>query len=311
MSAPSAATAGSSAGGASGRYTGWEGYGAALAGVLIFSMTLPMSRVAVAEFDPLLVGLGRALVAAVPAGLLLWLTRSRPPRGKERYGIVLAALGVVVGWPVASTIAMQSVPAAHGAVFNGLLPLCTAAFAALGSGERPPRQFWIWALAGAALVAAFALREGGGVLQAADLWLMVAVALGGMGYAEGARVSRTLGGWRTICWALVISAPFIAGPVTWMAAHAPSMPTAAAWMALAYLSFGSMFLGFFAWYHGLAKGGIARVGQVQLLQPFITVVAAGALFGEHVTPATLAFALAVIGVIAAGRAAMARAHRRS
>lgn len=285
---------------------GWEGYGAALLGILIFSLTLPMSRIAVAELDPLLVGLGRALVAAVPAGLLLWLTRSRLPRRGERQGIVLAALGVVVGWPVASTLAMQSVPAAHGAVVNGLLPLSTAAFAALGSGERPSRQFWMWALAGAALVAAFALREGGGAPQAGDLWLILSVALGGMGYAEGARVSRTLGGWRTICWALVFSAPFIAAPVAWMTAHVLTAPSPTAWMALAYLSFGSMFLGFFAWYRGLARGGIARVGQVQLLQPFITVTAAALLFGEQVGPATLAFALAIIGVIAGGRAAAAR-----
>ncbi|OZI62360.1 DMT family transporter [Bordetella genomosp. 11] len=284
---------------------GWTGYGAALLGILIFSLTLPMSRIAVAELHPLLVGLGRALAAAVPAALLLWLTRSRLPRREERYGVVLAALGVVVGWPIASTLAMQSVPAAHGAVINGLLPLSTAAFAALGSGERPSRQFWAWALAGAGLVAAFALREGGGAPQVGDLWLLLAVALGGMGYAEGARVSRTLGGWRTICWALVFSAPFIAAPVAWMAAHTPVAPSPAAWMALAYLSFGSMFLGFFAWYRGLARGGIARVGQVQLLQPFITVAAAAVLFGEQVTPATLAFALAVIAVIAGGKAAAA------
>ncbi|ARP83570.1 EamA family transporter [Bordetella genomosp. 8] len=285
---------------------GWEGYGAALLGIAIFSLTLPMSRVAVAELDPLLVALGRAVVAAVPAGLLLWLTRSRLPRREEISGIALAALGVVVGWPIASTLAMQSVPSAHGAVVNGLLPLATAAFAALGSGERPPRRFWLWALAGACLVAAFALREGGGAPQAGDLWLLVATALGGMGYAEGARVARTLGGWRTICWALVLSAPFIVAPVAWMAARVPVAPTPTVWLALAYLSFGSMFLGFFAWYHGLARGGIAKVGQIQLLQPFITVCAAGLLFGEQVAPATLAFALAVIAVIAGARAAAAR-----
>jgi drug/metabolite transporter (DMT)-like permease len=285
----------------------WEGYGAALVGVLVFSLTLPMSSIAVAELHPLLVGLGRAVVAAVPAGLLLWLTRSRLPSRAEWPGVILAALGVVAGWPVASTLAMQSVPAAHGAVVNGLLPLATAAFAALGSRERPPVRFWLWALAGACLVAAFALREGGGALQAGDVWLLVATVLGGMGYAEGARVSRTLGGWRTICWALVVSAPFLIGPVAWMAAQVPASPSPAVWLALAYLSFGSMFLGFFAWYRGLARGGIARVGQVQLLQPFITVVAAALLFGETVTPATLLFAVAVIGVIAAGRRAAGRA----
>jgi drug/metabolite transporter (DMT)-like permease len=284
----------------------WDGYGAGLVGVLIFSLTLPMSRVAVAELDPLLVGLGRALAAAVPALALLWLSRSRLPTRAEWRGVVLAALGVVVGWPVASTLAMQTVPAAHGAVLNGLLPLTTAAFAALGSGERPSRSFWLWALGGAVLVAAYALREGGGAPQAGDLWLLLGVALGGLGYAEGARASRTLGGWRTICWALVLSAPFLAAPVAWLASQVTAAPSHAAWMAMVYLAFGSMFLGFFAWYRGLAVGGIARVGQIQLLQPFLTVVAAGALFGEQVAPATFVFALAVIAVIAGGRRAAIR-----
>jgi drug/metabolite transporter (DMT)-like permease len=292
--------------GASPPVRSWNGYGSGLLGVLIFSLTLPMSRIAVSELDPLLVGLGRALAAAVPAALLLWLTRSRRPARGERQGVLLAALGIVVGWPMASTLAMQSVPAAHGAVINGLLPLSTAAFAALGSGERPSRQFWTWALAGAALVAAFALREGGGTPQTGDLWLFLAVLLGGMGYAEGARAARTLGGWRTICWALVVSAPFLAAPVAWMASHVPVPPSGTAWVALAYLAFGSMFLGFFAWYRGLAAGGIARVGQIQLVQPFLTVTAAALLFDEVVPPATLVFALAVIAVIAGGRRAAVR-----
>nr|WP_256977875.1 DMT family transporter [Bordetella genomosp. 10] len=280
-----------------------------MVGVLIFSLTLPMSRLAVAELHPLLVGLGRALAAAVPAILLLWLTRSRRPSRDEWRAVVLAALGVVVGWPLASTLAMRTVPSAHAAVINGLLPLCTAAFAALGSGERPSGRFWLWAVAGAALVVGFALREGGGAPQPGDLWLLLAVLLGGMGYAQGARAARTLGGWRTICWALAISAPFIAAPVGWLAWQAPSAPSATAWLALAYLSFFSMFIGFFAWYRGLAQGGIARVGQVQLLQPFLTVLAAGLLFHETVPPGTLLCALAVIAVIAGGRRAAVRGAR--
>jgi drug/metabolite transporter (DMT)-like permease len=284
----------------------WDGYGAGLLGVLVFSLTLPMTRIAVAELDPLLVGLGRALAAAVPALALLWLGRSRLPNRAEWRGVALAAVGIVVGWPAASTLAMQTVPAAHGAVLNGLLPLSTAAFAALGSGERPSRSFWLWALGGAVLVAAYALREGGGSPQTGDLWLLLGVALGGLGYAEGARAARTLGGARTICWALALSAPFLVAPVAWLASRVTELPSQAAWGAMFYLAFGSMFLGFFAWYRGLAKGGIARVGQIQLLQPFLTVVAAGALFGEYVAPATFVFALAVIGVIAGGRRAAIR-----
>ena len=282
----------------------WEGYGYGLLGVLVFSLTLPMTRVAVAELPPLLVGLGRALLAAVPALVLLWLTRSRRPDRREWPGVILAALGIVVGWPLASTLAMQTVASSHGAVFNGLLPLSTAVFAAWRSGERPSPAFWGWALVGAALVCAFALREGHGTLAIGDFWLLLAVLLGGMGYAEGARASRTLGGWRTICWALAISAPVLAVPVGWMASNQAGWPAAGVLWACAYLAFGSMFLGFFAWYRGLAAGGIARVGQIQLLQPFLTVVAAALFFGESVDLTTFLFAVAVIVVIAGGRRAI-------
>lgn len=282
----------------------WEGYAYGFLGVLVFSLTLPMTRLAVAEMPPLLVSLGRALAAAVPAILLLALTRSRLPGRKEWPGVILAALGIVVGWPLLSTLAMRSVPAAHGAVINGLLPLSTALFATWRSGERPPRAFWGWALAGAALVCGYALRQGRGAPQAGDLWLLLAVLLGGMGYAEGARAARTLGGARTICWALAISAPVLVAPVGWLALDAEP-PSGKALAAFAYLSLGSMFLGFFAWYRGLAAGGIARVGQVQLLQPFITVAAAALLFGEPVQAETFGFALAVIAVIAGGRRALA------
>ncbi|WP_241049402.1 DMT family transporter [Achromobacter xylosoxidans] len=282
----------------------WEGYGYGLLGVAVFSLTLPMTRVAVAELPPLLVGLGRALLAAVPALALLWLTRSRRPDRREWPGVILAAIGIVVGWPLASTLAMQTVASSHGAVFNGLLPLSTAVFAAWRSGERPSPAFWSWAMVGAALVCAFALREGQGRLVMGDFWLLLAVLLGGMGYAEGARASRTLGGWRTICWALVISAPVLAVPVGWMAAQQADWPGADAIWASAYLAFGSMFLGFFAWYRGLAVGGIARVGQIQLLQPFLTVLAATLFFGESVDMVTFLFAAAVIVVIAGGRRAI-------
>lgn len=291
---------------ADGRAPAGRGYLWGLLGVAIFSLTLPMTRIAVAELDPLLVALGRAFVAALPAAALLGLTRSRLPRPAEWRGIALAALGVVIGWPLLSTLAMQSAPAAHGAVVNGLLPLATAAFAAWRSGERPPAAFWAWAVAGTALVTAFALHEGHGRLQPADWWLLASVVLGGLGYNEGARVARTLGGWRTICWILVASAPFLALPAAWLAWQLDGMPSSAALGAFAYLALFSMFLGFFAWYRGLAAGGIARVGQVQLLQPFMTVAAAALLFGETVPPSTFAFAAAVIAVIAAGRRAARR-----
>nr|WP_231495463.1 DMT family transporter [Hylemonella gracilis] len=291
--------------------TPWEGYGFGLLGVLIFSLTLPMTRVVVAEWPPLLVGLGRALVAALPAAVLLAVNCSRLPRREEWPGVLGAALGIVIGWPLLSTLALQSVSASHGAVFNGLLPLSTALFATWRSGEKPTRAFWAWAAVGAVLVTGFGLRQGQGALQAGDLWLLLAVVAGGLGYAEGARAARTLGGGRTICWALVISAPLIAVPVAWMAGDAADMARASgtvtsskALWAFAWLSFGSMFLGFFAWYRGLAVGGIARVGQVQLLQPFLTVLACALLFGEPVNGETWVFACVVIAVIMGGRRAL-------
>ncbi|MVW79124.1 DMT family transporter [Bordetella sp. 02P26C-1] len=292
--------------------TAWQGYGYGLLGVLIFSLTLPMTRVAVTEMSPWLISLGRAWLAAVPAILMLVLTRSRRPTREEWPAVILAALGVVIGWPLTSTFALTTVSSSHGAVFNGLLPLCTAMFAAWRSGERPPRAFWAWAGAGAVLVMVYGLQQGAGRFQAGDVWLLVAVVLGGMGYAEGARASRTLGGARTICWALAISAPILTVPVMLLLRDAaattgwPGMPVIG---AFAYLAFGSMFLGFFAWYRGLAIGGIARVGQVQLLQPFLTVLAAATLFHESVEPSAFVFAVAVILVIAGGRRAMLNSAR--
>lgn len=168
----------------------WAGYGYGLLGVLVFSLTLPMTRLAATELPARVTSLGRAGLAAVPALLLLLYTRSRRPTTQEWPGVVLAALGVVIGWPMASTMAMQTVPSSHAAVVNGLLPLSTAAFAALRSGERPSPAFWAWALAGASLVVFYALRQGQGMIQAGDLWLLLAVLLGGMGYAEGARLTQ-------------------------------------------------------------------------------------------------------------------------
>jgi len=306
LQAPRRKAAAPSAGAGRQRASSGQGYAYGLLGVAIFSLTLPMTRVAVAEMDAVLVALGRALLAALPAAALLWLTGSRLPAPALWPGIALAAVGVVAGWPLASTLAMQTVPASHGAVVNGLLPLATAAFAAWRSGERAPLAFWAWAAAGAALVMAFALREGHGQLQAGDLWLLAAVVLGGLGYSEGARVARTLGGWRTICWVLVASAPLLVLPTAWLALQVERPPSVPALGAFAYLAGFSMFLGFFAWYRGLAAGGIARVGQVQLLQPFLTVAAAALLFGEPVSAATFIFAAAVIAVIAAGRRAAGR-----
>jgi drug/metabolite transporter (DMT)-like permease len=274
-----------------------------LAGVVAFSGTLPATRVAVTALDPVFVGLGRALVAAILAAIVLAATHSPvPPRALwPRLGVV--ALGVVAGWPVLSAFAMRHVPAAHGAVVAGLLPLATALAGAWLAHERPRRKFWIWALFGSAVVIAFALWEGGGALQLADLLLAGAVAAAAIGYAEGARLARIIGGWQVICWVLILAAPFVAIP-TWLTFDARSLTAPwPAWAGFAYVAVISQFLGFFAWYRGLALGGIAAVGQTQLLQPFLTIIASAWLLAEPVTAATYIAAALVIAAIAMGRRA--------
>jgi drug/metabolite transporter (DMT)-like permease len=192
---------------------------------------------------------------------------------------------------------MRSVDASHGAVVVGVLPFVTALAAWLGFGERHAMRFWLAAAAGSAIVAAFALRDGGGALSGGDALLLVAVAAGGIGYAAGGRVARDLGGIAAILWALALAAPLTLPVALWLLAHQAAPAGWAAWGALAYVTLVSQLLGFFAWYNGLALGGIARVGQVQLLQVFFTLGFAGAWFGERVPASTWLAAAAVATTI--------------
>jgi len=279
-----------------------------LIGVVIFSLTLPMTRIVVAEFSPLLNGLGRALAAAVPAAVLLAVRREKLPTSPQLKSLAVVSLGVIVAFPVFSAWAMKTVPASHGAVVNGLQPLCVAIYAAWLSHERPSKAFWASAVAGSAIVIAFALQAGGGALQAGDLLMLVAVGIGALGYAEGARLARQIGGWQVICWALVVSAPFLLVPVAWLGweqhvTH-PGPVALKTWLAFGYVTVFSQFIGFFAWYAGLAMGGTARVGQVQLLQIFFTMAFSALFFGETVAPVTWIFAAAVIATVMLGRKAV-------
>ncbi|CAG4888565.1 DMT family transporter [Paraburkholderia saeva] len=281
-----------------------------LIGVMIFSLTLPMTRIVVQEFHPLLNGLGRALAAAVPAAALLAWRRERWPNWPQVKSLAVVSLGVIIAFPVFSAWSMKTVPASHGAVVNGLQPLCVALYAAWLSHERPSKAFWASALAGSAIVVAFALQSGGGSLQAGDLLMLVAVGIGALGYAEGARLARQIGGWQVICWALVLSAPFLVIPVGWLGwEHHVQHPEPVAlktWLAFGYVTLFSQFIGFFAWYAGLAMGGTARVGQVQLLQIFFTMAFSALFFGEHVAASTWLFAAAVIATVVLGRKAAVR-----
>ncbi|MDR9847279.1 DMT family transporter [Herbaspirillum huttiense] len=272
-----------------------------LIGVAIFSLTLPFTRIAVAELNPAFVAFGRAVVAGVCAlALLAWIKAPRPTRQQLR-GLIITALGVVVGFPLFSSIAMRYVPAAHGAVVVGLLPLATALFGALRFGERPSKGFWLAALAGSGIVIAFALREGGGSFHLADFALFAAVVTAAMGYAEGGRLAQTMGGQNVIAWALVVALPVMLPVSVWLGWQYGVSASSPAWLAFAYVSLFSMFIGFFFWYKGLALGGIARVGQVQLLQPFMSLLGAAVIAHEALDASNMLFALAVIVVVAIGR----------
>jgi drug/metabolite transporter (DMT)-like permease len=275
-----------------------------LVGVAIFSLTLPFTRLAVRELDPLFLTLGRALGAAVLAAGWLRVRRVAWPGRAALRPLAIVALGCVLGFPLLSSIAMRSVPASHGAVLAGMLPLATALYAALRGYERPSKGFWLVALLGSSLVVAFALGQGGGALQKADLLMFGAIIAAAAGYAEGGRLARTLGGQETICWALVLAA--VPAAVLLAAFEGDQFGRlgavgAASWLGFAYVTTFSMFIGFFFWYRGLALGGVARVGQVQLLQPFLSLAGAALLLDETLTKANVGFALAVIATVALGR----------
>lgn len=272
-----------------------------LVGVIIFSLTLPFTRMAVAELNPVFVALGRAVVAACCSGILLWMQGGKWPQRAQMKPLLITALGVVVGFPLFSSIAMAHVPASHGAIVLGILPLATALFAALRFNEKPSTGFWLMALLGSGLVIVFALMQGGGSFQMADLALFVAVIAAAMGYAEGGRLSQSMGGQQVISWALLLAMPVLLPITLWLGWHYGIQASGRAWAGFAYVSVFSMFIGFFFWYKALALGGIARVGQVQLLQPFLSLLGAAVILGETLSGREILFALAVIVVVGFGR----------
>lgn len=294
MGARSEAAAGEARGGSLGLLMG-------LAGVAVFSLTLPATRLAVLELDPWLVAFGRMSLGGLAAvAYLLWVRAPWPGRADLPW-LAAASAGVVLGFPLFSTLAMQTVDASHGGVVLAVLPLCTALAAALLARERPSPAFWLVAVAGAGLVLAFALLRGKGALAAGDLHLVLACLGGALGYATGGALARRMNGLAVIAWALVLALPFLllAAPF-WLPATVPPV-SISAWLCFLYVALGSQFLGFWFWYGGLARGGIARVGQVQLLQPFLTLAASAALLGEHLDAVTWGFAGATIALVWLGR----------
>ncbi|WP_460129258.1 DMT family transporter [Pseudomonas sp. H1_D05] len=270
-------------------------------GVVIFSGSLPATRLAVLEFDPVFLTVVRAAIAGVLAVALLWLFRERRPARNQWVSLLIVALGVVLGFPLLTALALQHVTSAHSIVFVGLLPLATAIFAVLRGGERPRPVFWIFSMLGSALVVGFALAQGLTASPTGDLLMLAAILACGLGYAEGAKLSRTLGGWQVICWALVLSLPLMAVLSVWLAPASFSTVSLSAWLCLGYVSLFSMLIGFVFWYRGLAQGGIAAVGQLQLLQPFFGLALAATLLHEQVSLGMLAVTFGVILCVAGAK----------
>ncbi|MEG2040218.1 MAG: DMT family transporter [Hafnia sp.] len=265
-----------------------------LLGVVIFSGSLPATRVAVLDMDPFFLTFIRASIAGILAVMLIFGFREKRPHASNLIPLVIVALGVVIGFPLLTAMALQHVTSAHSIVFLGLLPLTTATFGVLRGGERPKLAFWIFSVIGSLLVMGFALSQGASVSLTGDLLMLSAVIACGLGYAEGAKLTRVLGGWQVISWALIISLPFmlIASLLT-MPATFSGIGTSA-WVSLGYVSIFSMLIGFIFWYKGLAIGGIAAVGQLQLLQPFFGLGLSATLLHETVSPLMVLITLGVI-----------------
>ena len=259
-----------------------DAWGSGLVGVIIFSGSLPATRVAVGDFSPVFLTSARAVIAALLGAAFLVVLRQVRPARRNLGSLAVVALGVVVGFPLLTALALQHITAARSIVFIGLLPLATAIFGVLRGGERPKPIFWLFSGLGAATVAGFAFFNSGAGAFSGDLLMLAAILLCGLGYAEGATLSRKLGGWQVISWALLLALPVMAGvalitvPGSWGGIGGP------AWLGLAYVSIFSMLIGFVFWYRGLALGGIAGVGQLQLLQPFFGLALAGLLLHEPV-----------------------------
>ncbi|MEP3279967.1 MAG: DMT family transporter [Stappiaceae bacterium] len=252
-------------------------------GVAIFSASLPATRVAVADFDPVFLTVARAALAGILAiGLLLLLPQKRPGRD-DLVSLIIVAIGVVVGFPLLTALALQHITSAHSIVFIGLLPLMTAIFGVIRAGDRPHPAFWLFSVAGSLLVAAFALMQDFSTSFIGDVLMIAAIIACGLGYAEGAKLSRKLGGWQVISWALVLSMPVMLPLALILMPPSFEGVSPSAWVGLAYVSLFSMLIGFVFWYRGLAQGGIAAVGQLQLLQPFMGLILAAGLLHESVS----------------------------
>jgi drug/metabolite transporter (DMT)-like permease len=269
--------------------------------ICMFGATLPMTRLAVLDFDPLPMTAIRVALGGVVAALVLIIARRKLPEPRLWPKLLYVTAAVGTGFQITSAMGSVTVPSAHGGVVLGLLPLCTALVAALWSGERPSLGFWICSVAGAVLITAYALRQGGGGLTVGDLWLLGTVLCASTGYVAMAELARLMPGWVVISWALVINLAVSLPAAVWLWPDDFSRVTPRGWGAFLYLSIVSQYFALFAWNAALAMGGTARVSQIQLLQTFVTIGLAALLAGEAIDAPTLLTAGAVVGLVVVSR----------
>lgn len=274
------------------------GTGQAALGVVAFSLTFPATAWGLESFGPWSLVAVRGVLAALVAGACLLLPRVPLPEARHLPGLAMVGIGTVLGFPLLTTLALQTSTTAHAAVVVGLLPLTTAAVSALRTGVRPSRRFWTAALAGAAAVVAFTVTQSGGALTRADVCLFGALLVCAAGYTEGGRLARVMPGWQVIGWALVLCLPLSALGTALALGHEPVRLTAHGIAGVLWVAVGSQFLGLLLWYRGMAAVGIPRASQLQLAQPLLTLVWSALLLGEHVPAAAPLTALAVLVCIA-------------
>ena len=278
-----------------------QGYIYGTIGVIIFGLTLPATRIAVAELPPLFVGLGRSAFAAILAIIYLRAINAKRPTKSQLKRLVAVPIGIIFGFPALTAFAMKTAPASHGGVVLGILPLATAVAAMVVAHERPSKSFWFWGILGALAVITFALLDGGTDIYGADFLLLGAVALAAFGYALSGDLSRSMGGLEVISWALVIALPVLIIAVAFVFKDINWSASWQAWASFVYVTVFSQFIGFAFWNKGLALGGISHVGQTQLFQIFVTLAGSALLLGETIKPITLFFAVLVVIAVGLGR----------
>ncbi|WP_339212650.1 DMT family transporter [Solibacillus sp. FSL W8-0372] len=270
-------------------------------GIVCFSLTLPATSIAVPYFGEVIVGLGRTVIAAIIVGAIFMMKKQSLPNKSQFKSLLIVTIGAVLAFPLLTTFAMKSLPVSHGAIELALLPLATAGFAMWRGGERPSKRYWIASIIGAITVIIYAIYVGFGQLQKGDLALIAAVIVLGLSYAEGGKLSKELGSWQVIAWAILIGAPFFIIPVGLSISGSMLQAPVEAWISLLYLGIVSQFLAYVAWYGGMAVGGIARVGQIQYLQPFLMIGFSVLFLGESISWLTISLAIIVVGSVIVGK----------